>query len=182
MPAATVTATGPISLPYFKMAQLLSQCPTFQTAMSVGSEALALALIDYPEWDTDNSDSPASPQFDGPAVPGCIVTKFGGVGRDFELRRGGISEGDIQVEFRMPLQSGYGTSSKDQLISFGNTIGVILDELWSRSAIQVDDAQNIEVLEPVTELNPPQQTNPDEECDSTGKAYLIASYNIPWRL
>lgn len=182
MPAATVAATGPISLAYYKMAQLLSQCPTFQTAMSVGSEALALALIDYPEWDTDNSDAPSGSEFNGPAVPGCIVTKFGGVGRDFELRRGGISQGDLQIQFRMPLQSAYSANVKDQLISFGNTIGAIFDELWARSAIQVDSSQNIEIEEPVTELEPPQQTDPDEECDINGNAYLIASYNIPWRL
>jgi hypothetical protein len=182
MPAANVAATGPISLPYYKMAQLLSQCPTFQTAMSVGSEAAALALIDYPEWDTDNSDAPAAPAFNGPAVPGCIVTKFGGVGRDFEIRRGGISQGDLQIQFRMPLVSGHATNVKDQLIAFMNTIGAILDEMWARSVIQVDDAQNIEIEEPVTELEPPQQTDPDEECDINGNAYLIAAYNVPWRL
>ena len=182
MPAATVAATGPISLPYFKLAQLLSQCPTFQSAMSVGSSAAALALIDYPEWDSANSDATTGQQFSGPAVPGCIVTKFGGVGRDFELRRGGISQGDLQVEFRLPLSDSYADNSKDQLIAFGNTIGAIMDELWARSAIQVDDAQNIEIEEPVTELEPPQQTDPDEECDNAGNPYLIAAYNIPWRL
>jgi hypothetical protein len=182
MPAATVTATGPIALPYQKFAELLSQCPTFITAMGVGSSAAALALTDYPEWSSADSTNPASPEFTAPPVPGCLVTKFGGFGRDFEIRRGGISQGDLQVEFRMPLDSDYDDNLKDQLLAFGNTIGAILDELWARSATQVDSSQNIELEEPVTEIEPPQTTDADDEHDNAGLGYLIASYNFPWRL
>jgi hypothetical protein len=182
MPAATIVATGPIALPYEKFADLLSQCPTFQTLLGVGSAALALAATDYPEWSSADSGNPADPEFLGPPVPGCLVTKFGGFGRDFEIRRGGISQGDLQVEFRAAIDTDYDDNLKDQLLQFSNTIGAIIEEAWARSEILVGLSQNIAIEEPVTEIEPPQTTDPDLEHDPDGDPFLIASYNFPWRL
>jgi hypothetical protein len=178
MPVSTVAATGATGQPFERMARLLSACPTFQTAMGVGTSDDAFDLIDYPYWRQDNSDTPSA-DFDTQPVPGCTIARVDDLGMRWEIYKNQMFRGDLMVEIRVGIDPDFAGNSKDRLIDFMNTVDAIYFEAFTRANVTAgDQIHAIELNEPITELVSPQETQPDVESTPDGKPFLIAAHIV----
>lgn len=169
MPTLTVTPTGSLSLPFSKLAALIAQSTTFQTACGVGSNTAALPFIDYPHWSTDNT---GTPDFQ---VPGCIITDDDELMQRRDIH--GSEEGELIVVFALAPNPADNGNDKDAEIRFRNTIGAILDEMLTlANDSDGNDGHNLD-LTGWTKVITPQRSNPDEYEDD----FFFAGFVLGWR-
>jgi len=75
------------------------------------------------------------------------------------------------------------TRRDNQLISFGNSLGEILKEAFALSeTLDGDGGNHLRMVEPISAVILPQFTDPDEEPDRDGNAYVVAAFNVPFQL
>jgi hypothetical protein len=177
MSEALLAASGPIARPFRKMSVLLSQCPTFQSLMGVGTAAAALELIDSPFWDAEDHDT-SSDAFQTIPVPGATVTRTDG--QSCDIRNSGHSIGELSIEFRAKPSGDY-TLKSNQLMEFMNSVGAILQEIFQRERKpNPDGGTHLQIHEPIQEAITPQFTRQDVEADENGKPFLVAMYSIQY--
>ena len=177
MPVSSVVATGSIAEPFEKMARLLASCPTFQTAMGAGSSDDAFDLIDYPYWRQDNSDTPTGQDFATQPVPGCTISRVDDLGMFWSIFKNKLFQGNLYVEFRVPISGDHAGNSKDRLIEFMNDLGAIINEALARANVtDGDNVHAIEIEEPVQEVVTPQETTAGAETTPDGSPFLIAGF------
>ena len=178
MPVSTVAATGATGLAFERMARLLASCPTFQTAMGVGSSDDAFDLIDYPYWRQDNTDTPST-EFVAQPVPGCTIARVDEIGMRWEIYKNQMFKGDLMVEIRVGIDAAFAGNSKNRLIDFMNKIDAIYFEAYTRANVtDGDQIHAVEINEPVAELVSPQETSPDVESTPDGQPFLIAAHIV----
>lgn len=114
-----VTASGPLSLPFAGLAELIAACPTFRTVVNAVSTAEALPFVFYPELDQDDEDNP-------PPANYAILCHTDNCEWQMapSLGQRGSLEWALVIEADADLNPGSG----DALLTFLNLAGAIVDE------------------------------------------------------
>jgi len=185
MPEARIPATSSITLPFQKLAKLLSQCATFRTLLGAADADAAYDLTDLIIWDAADDDTSDDGEFQTLRVPGATVTQVDALNMAMDIRSGGtvgISQGELLLEIRAAPDPVY-TRRDNQLIAFGNSLGEILKEAFALSeTLDGDGGNHLRMVEPISAVILPQFTDPDEEPDRDGNAYVVAAFNVPFQL
>lgn len=116
----SVTASGQVAKPLYKLAELVASSATFRTEVGAASAAAALAYIFYPEAD-DTSDSTE-------IRPRCIIGP--GQSRSASKTGTGLWEkaGELWLCFEFLVTSG-ATGKAEELLQFANKTGAIMAEM-----------------------------------------------------
>lgn len=171
----SVSPTGPLGLPFPRLAELLAASATYQTAVGAANAAEALETIQYPYVDLEN---------DGLALPSACITDEDGNAQ--EMNRLTEQSGTLGIEFWFPLPVGL-TDKRDIVIDFRNTLGAILEEMlanaknpngsggfyfgmvsWSKH-----DRGTPRIVQPVELESDPGSATPEP--------FLYAAFLIEWR-
>lgn len=129
----SVTATGPLSLMYARVAEILAACPRLQTALGAANAAEALTRIHFPEVNWEKSPPPTRPL--------VIVTRM--PLDKFTIDVDGARDGSLTVCFELLPAAEYVagedtrgtklTNPEEALLTVENDIGQILLEVLERS-------------------------------------------------
>lgn len=118
-----VNATGPLSKPFALMAELIAGSPTFRTLVGAGSEAAALAYIDYPYRDVEA---------DGYQIPGAYLFDDDAF-EQFKIRKDGSQAGQLGLVISAAVSVDHATDRKNDLKEWRNLLGAILEEMLAKS-------------------------------------------------
>lgn len=150
-----VAATGPLSLMYARVAEILAACPRLRTALGVADAAAALARIHYPEVDWESSPPPTRPL--------VIVTRM--PLDTFTMDVDGARDGSVTVCFEFKPAAEYLsgadakgtklTNVRDALLTYENHVGLILLEVQQLSNTTIPGGGNyVRVQRIKSVLNP----------------------------
>lgn len=118
----SVTPEGSLSLPFYKLAELVSYCPTFIAEVEAEDQAEALTFIEYPYRDIEK---------DGLLLPGAIITDDDQAQQSKNRQQ--VESGGLFLSFYFLPNPDYADDPKNDLIDFRNKLGAILDEMLERA-------------------------------------------------
>ena len=179
MPALSITASGKLARPMYRLAWLLAQTARFQTLMGVGTAAAALDLIDFDEWSALNTG------VSNFSVPGAIVSDFDELEHVVDPHSG-HQHGELFLSIFDSVNATHVDSNgegnrKDQIVEWRNTLSDIIDQMFTlQDTPDGGGSQNMLISGPIEKAGTPQLTHPDDPRDSAGSVFLTASFLIPW--
>lgn len=117
----TISATGPLSLPFARCAELVASSATFQTLVGAADASEALELAEYPYLDIES---------DGFTPPRVLICDSD----DLPQSKNRLTEqsGELCLQFFLPVDPDL-TDPRDQLLDLRNTLGAILDEMLANA-------------------------------------------------
>jgi len=117
----TVSATGPLSLPFARCAELVASSETFQTLVGAANAADALEFVKYPYLDVEADN------FEPPLALVCDSD-------DLPQSKNRLTEqsGELCLQFFLPINEEL-TDPRDKLLALRNTLGAILDEMLANA-------------------------------------------------
>ena len=120
----TVVASGSLSLPFAKAAELVAATAAFQALCGVETAAEALPRIAYPQWEIGQAlkDSPET------AFPRAVLWKHRGV-TSHSRERIGRESGSLILSLYAAIPAEFDGDERNDLLDWSNIVGAILDQM-----------------------------------------------------
>lgn len=164
----TVVATGSLSLPFAKAAELLAATAAFQSLCSVATAEQALPKIIYPYFD---------PSAELEDLPLAVLWKYPGLTKH---RRGRLDagSGSILLTIYALIPEEHRGNRQDDLLDWSNQVGAIIQQMLEKAQTYLPDESDwYWGLVNYEEVDPPGWL---DEAD-TGISYCrVATYLLEW--
>ena len=164
----TITATGPLSVPFAGLARLVASSETFQEMVGESSETQALDHVYYP-------------LVDDPSVKRPFALVTADESTSWRMDRQGRQSGSLILVLERAVSAEVEEDHPQELLEFNNIVGAILTEMRDHANTPGLSGEHYWNAVDWRQIQPPLINQPlTTEADESGRFFFSAEFEIFW--